>query len=161
MADSFIYEHRKYSVCEVENDSALLDMDEFGLDTTMIHTACYRGYIATLSIDEKALELTALEARVSNTDIPKISGILPKVDELPYDYKKVIRLRFENGALVHAADISVLIASTCAGIKKLEKQGMYIRDYDIINYWFYAETKEEYEAGFPELYGKKDTENLL
>ena len=142
--DRVLYKRRKYELVEVDGEG-LFDPEHHNLELRPMHTACWRGFIATYAVKSGELLLRNLDCG-SRTEAapPRIGGHLPIGDEweqlayrkielpMPYTgrlvlgggeilgsfdyvpdlsiYELVHELRFEQGHLVEAKDLSAEVA---------------------------------------------------
>ena len=92
MPDKFIYDGKEYNLLAIEFQNNFLNIYSLGIRPVMLHTACYRGYIATFTINNNTLVLNQLYTNNGinlNNEIPVINGILPRIstpDRLVKEY---------------------------------------------------------------------------
>jgi len=67
--DKFIYKGQAYAISAVEHPRAFFDIQRLGLDPEPMSTACWRGYVATFTIDsDNRLLLTHLSTNDGNVN---------------------------------------------------------------------------------------------
>jgi hypothetical protein len=99
--DKFIYKGKSYSVSAVENPDKFFDFQYLGIAPEAESTACWRGYVAEFSIDEKQLVLKNLSTNNGNgkSPIPVINGTEPlivKPKGLVHEYSAWRNLLYKN-----------------------------------------------------------------
>jgi hypothetical protein len=78
--------HDKVNYAGVEYDlvslhgTGLFEPPAYGMLPQMIHTACWRGYYCTYSLDQAQLFLTSLTIRTQDRHYPLIGGLAPTDD---------------------------------------------------------------------------------
>jgi hypothetical protein len=91
-SDIFLYKGESYALIGSKNDSFLDPERQFGMVPTWMHTACHRGFYATIEITNNEVLLRKLTIREENDHYPPIGGVVPKVEP----YKEAI---YENLAV--------------------------------------------------------------
>jgi len=83
--DTFLFKGENYSLIGIQGGN-LASPEQFGMESEMIHTACYRGFYATYELTEKALYLRAIALREKNGNYLPIEGIEPVKEDYQATY---------------------------------------------------------------------------
>jgi hypothetical protein len=84
VSDKFQYKNAEYDISAIEFPEKFFDIGSFGLNPTSESTACWRGYVATFTINNNKLVLYKLDTNNGNRKNDKIipvNGIFPKAIE--------------------------------------------------------------------------------
>jgi len=73
--DSFLLDGEKFTL--KSNLEKLIHPRNWGIEPTMMHTGCYRGYYATVAIDSGRLILQSLTVSARAGGFPAINGVQP------------------------------------------------------------------------------------
>lgn len=82
ISDSFTYRGEDHSLVGIKGKGRLYDPTEHGIRCVMIHTACWRGYIAEYAVADGELRLAKLTMRVA-PETPRpvtVLGVAPTSD---------------------------------------------------------------------------------
>ena len=63
--------------------------EQFGMESEMIHTACYRGFISTYEITDDGLYLKEFTIKEKDENYLPIDGVLPKKEDYLATYEKL------------------------------------------------------------------------
>lgn len=85
ISDKFLFKGDQYSLIGMRG-TILAHLLEFGMEPTMLSTACYRGFYATYEITEENLYLRELTLRERNKNYLDIGGIEPTMEEYQATY---------------------------------------------------------------------------
>lgn len=77
--DRVLFQRGEYVICGTKGEG-LPTPAQFDMQTTMISTACYRGYYLTYTIMDSALYLTEMTLRVPQDGYKAVEGIEPILD---------------------------------------------------------------------------------
>jgi hypothetical protein len=102
--DRVIYEGIEYDLISV-NGEGLFEPSTYGMFPKMLHTACWRGFYCTYTIEQLDLFLTSLTIRTNDEQYPPIDGKSPSDDG--YRTMRYINLRLPmlfRGKLLLGAD---------------------------------------------------------
>lgn len=80
ITDTFILHDQEWELIGWQGEG-LVDPAQFGMETEMLHTACYSGFYATYEIRDAALLLRDLVLREANGHYVPISGVEPERDD--------------------------------------------------------------------------------
>ena len=76
--DKFIYKGDEYSLFDIP-EGDFFSPDQYGMQATMLHTACYRGFFACYELLETGLYLRELTIRDENENYPLIGRTPPRL----------------------------------------------------------------------------------
>lgn len=85
ITDKLLYDVELYDLIEYKGEK-LLDLSEYGLTPTMMHTACYRGYYANYAIIEDQLIMQRLTVKDAQGEYNQIDGVSPVPDSFGCAY---------------------------------------------------------------------------
>ena len=85
ISDTFIFKGDEYSLIGM-NGGDLASPEQFGMESEMIHTACYRGFYARYELTEEALYLRELTLREKNGNYLPIGEISPAKEDYQATY---------------------------------------------------------------------------
>ncbi len=101
--DTFSYRGEAHELVGIKGEG-LFDPAKLGIRCTMMHTACWRGYIAAYAVEEEELRLASLEIQLADaSDVQPILGASPtRVTEYGRaTYERIgVRLPFTGGILL-------------------------------------------------------------
>ena len=80
IADTFIYNGEQYSLIGLRGEELIIP-EQFGMEPTMMHTACYCGFYSTYEIKDKKLILQNMTVLENNNNYLPINGVEPVIDE--------------------------------------------------------------------------------
>lgn len=91
--DIFSYEENDYGVSAIEFPGRFFSIKRLGIAPVSLHSACWRGYIATFSIHNGKLILNALDTNNGNgaAQAVAINGVMPEItipERLSKDYSE-------------------------------------------------------------------------
>jgi len=101
--DTFLLDGEQFAL--KSNLSTLIHPSNWGIEPTMMHTGCYRGYYATVEVTGGRLVLQSLTVSSRGGDFPVINGVQPEMEhETRAVYSELdLKLPF-SGALIAARD---------------------------------------------------------
>jgi hypothetical protein len=81
--DTFQYNNVEYNLSAIEFPERFIDIYAFGIEPIEFHTACWRGFVATFTINSKKLlilnRLYTNNGSDKTNKAPLINGKLPKI----------------------------------------------------------------------------------
>jgi hypothetical protein len=80
ITDTFILHDQEWELIGWQGEG-LFDPEQFGMETAILHTACYRGFYATYEIRDAALLLRDLVMREAHGHYVAINGVEPERDD--------------------------------------------------------------------------------
>ena len=83
--DTFIFKGDDYSLIGM-TEGNLASPEQFGMETEMLHTACYRGFYATYELTDEALYLRELTLREKNEKYLPIGKVQPEIEDYQATY---------------------------------------------------------------------------
>jgi hypothetical protein len=86
ISDTFIFGGEEYSLIGIQG-WGLASPEQFGMEAKMLHTACYRGFIAKYEVTKEALYLRELTLREKNGNYLPIDGIQPETGKYQATYR--------------------------------------------------------------------------
>ncbi len=90
--DRAFYAGQEYSIIGTSGEGLVVPQ-QFGLKPVALTTACWRGFVCTYRVDED-LVLQELEVHTETGDVPRINGVVPRV-EVPYIFYENLDLPVE------------------------------------------------------------------
>ncbi len=78
--DRFIFENEDYDLIGLSGGDLIIPQD-YGMESEMIHTACYRGFYSTYEITGGTLTLKEMNVYVKDGQYKPINGIEPVIKE--------------------------------------------------------------------------------
>ena len=83
ITDTFLFNGEEYDLIGIKGGE-LVSPEQYGIETEMMHTACYRGFYATYELTEDDLRLRTLTVSAKGGNYPTIGGVVPEVEEGGY-----------------------------------------------------------------------------
>jgi len=83
--DSLYYKRKEYDISAIEHPSDFFDIHSLGFRPRMMHTACYRGYVATFVVRRKHLYLDKLSVNDHSKSLIPINNKMPQPSRPPDD----------------------------------------------------------------------------
>lgn len=81
VTDRVKYKGKNYELIGSSRGELLFNIFKYGLNPTMMHTACYRGFFCEYELTEEGLFLQKLTFYDESKKYPEINGIKPKIKE--------------------------------------------------------------------------------
>jgi hypothetical protein len=78
--DTFIYKGEKHDLIDIEGGDLVIPA-RYGIETEMMHTACYRGFYANYELTKGLLYLRKITIHVKDGIYPVIGGISPVIED--------------------------------------------------------------------------------
>ncbi len=104
MPEKVIYQGVEYALIMWE-EGKLFTPETYGMQPSMIHTACWRGYYATYELGEEGFILREFTVRDRGGSYPPVEGVQPMLEEYQATYKGVNLPMPYNGRLTLAKDM--------------------------------------------------------
>ena len=82
IGDKFKYKNRHYELIAVEFPKKFLNFKKLGIKPVELHTACWRGFILTFSVNDNILVIDQIytnNGHKTTANVHEINGVLPKV----------------------------------------------------------------------------------
>ena len=80
--DTLIWKKKEYKFLGADNIYQLFNPEKFGFNPEFINTACWKGFLICLIVNEKdELILDRLEIHDSNDNYPQINGVESYIDD--------------------------------------------------------------------------------
>ena len=103
IADTFLYKGDQYALIGMKGND-LVSPEQFGMETEMLHTACYRGFYVTYELTDDGLYLREITLREPNGNYKAIEGVFPEMGAYQAIYHNLnVRVPF-SGKLRLAKD---------------------------------------------------------
>jgi len=116
--DKFIYKNLEYGISAIEFPNNFFNIEEYGLKPIWERTSCWRGYVATFTInDDNKLVLHKLNTNNGNRENDKIisiNGKLPKIikpEGIVDEYKNFRQYKYDNVDFEIIYNGSIIITS--------------------------------------------------
>ena len=106
--DTLIWKKKEYKFVGADNIYQLFDPKKFGFNPKFINTACWKGFLICLIVNENdELILDRLEKHDSNDNYPQINGVESYIDDYGCNVYKNINLLLNNysGTIIIADDL--------------------------------------------------------
>ena len=99
IADAVQYLGRRCSIAGIAGQG-LFDPRDHGLQPTMMHTACYRGFHVLYEVAENQLRIHDLTIRILQDDAPALFGKTPELRDHNLEYRDLAGLVPFTGGLL-------------------------------------------------------------
>jgi len=103
ITDSFIYNGESYDLIGIKGEKLFTPAD-FGMQPTMLHTACYRGFYCAYEITADGIFLKHFTLREANDQYMPIEGKMPELEKYQATYKDLHVLSPFTGKIRLAKD---------------------------------------------------------
>ena len=104
MPEKVFYQGTEYALIMWE-EGQLFTPETYGMQPSMIHTACWRGYYVTYELGEAGFIVREFSVRDREGNYPPVEGIQPILEEYQATYKGMSLLMPYNGKLTLAKDM--------------------------------------------------------
>jgi hypothetical protein len=75
--DGLLFEGEPYSILRRSTSASFFEPGDFGIETEMLHTGAYRGFVCTYAVEDNSLLLHTLEIRSRDRRYPYIYETRP------------------------------------------------------------------------------------
>jgi hypothetical protein len=89
VTDTVKYKGKNYELIGSSRGELLFNIYKYGLNPTMMHTACYRGFFCSYELTEEGLFLQKLTVRDESNKYPEINGVKPKIRKYEAVYNEL------------------------------------------------------------------------
>lgn len=102
ITDPFIGEGENWTFLGADNVYDLFDPEAFGLKPEALHTACWKGFVVTFSVESSELFLKNLLVNTENDVYPDINGVHAEESGMSlHEYKNLnIKLNYSGTIIV-------------------------------------------------------------